>query len=127
MTLFFNIDNLDKESAGSSRRFMQLIYNHYHNRPNISTKTFRASKLPIAGTSFILNIEDLFKEKVDLEYMVQYIRLAARRDYLLFKNYGETSLPLSYFPDIDLPKIKHNPLLKITEDKIFFKHEKLRK
>lgn len=127
MILFFNIENLDKESAGDPRRFLQLIYNLYHKKPLISTRKHRAPKLPLVGNSFILDIESLFRENTDLEYLVQYIRLAARRDYLLYKAYGEVTLPLSFFPDIDIAKIRHNPLIKITEDKIFFKHEKQRK
>ena len=127
MILFFNIDNLDKESAGNCKRFLQLLYNHYHKKPVIDRRNFKAPKLPLTGNSFLLDTMSLLYERTDLEYLVQYVRLAARRDYLLFKSFGETTLPLSFFPDIDMAKIKHNPLLTITEDKIFFKHEKQRK
>jgi len=127
MILFFNIDNLDKESAGDCRRFLQLLYNLYYKKTIVTTRKFRAPTLPLVGNSFLLDTGSLLKEKTDLEYLVQYVRLAARRDYMLYKSFGETALQLSFFPDINMPKIRHNPLLIITEDKIFFKHEKQRK
>lgn len=79
-------------------------------------------KMP--GTSFILNPDPLFKIKdVDINYIVQYIKLAARRDYWLYKQAGVKSLQLSYFPDVRMEVIKTNPLLKITKTEIFFYYE----
>jgi hypothetical protein len=77
----------------------------------------------MVGSSFLLNPEPLFKSNVDVLYIMQYIKLAAKRDYSLYKYYGVKSLPLSYFPDINLGVIKTNPLLKITPTEIFFEYE----
>lgn len=119
MTLFFNIQELEKAAGSDSFRFLELL------------KRFYLKKLPkriekpinLVGSSFILNPEPLFYETVDIGYVIQYIRLAARRDYLLYKQFGTVSLPRSFFPDIDYNSIKHNPLIKITEDQIFFIYE----
>lgn len=127
MILFFSIDNLDRESAGDCRRFLQLLYNLYYKKTIVTNRRFKAPTLPLVGSSFLLDTPALLREKTDLEYLVQYVRLAARRDYMLYKSFGETALHLSYFPDINMPRIRHNPLLTITEDKIFFKHENQRK
>jgi hypothetical protein len=79
----------------------------------------------MVGNSFLINPEPLFKIKksVDILYIIQYIKLAAKRDYSLYKYYGVKSLQLSYFPDINLEVIKTNPLLKITPTEIFFAYE----
>lgn len=119
MTLFFNIENLEKAAGSDSIRFLELL------------KRFYLKKLPkrvekpvnLVGNSFLLNPGPLFEISVDIAYIVQYIKLAARRDYLLYKQFKVTSLPTSFFPDIDYSNIVHNPLLKITEDQIFFKYE----
>jgi hypothetical protein len=41
----------------------------------------------------------------------------------LYKLYKVTHLDLSYFKDLDLDTLAHNPLLKITQNKIYFKYE----
>jgi predicted RNA-binding protein associated with RNAse of E/G family len=58
-------------------------------------------------------------------YKAQYIRLAGRRDYAIYKYYGHKYLDLSYYLDINLDTIKNNPLTKITENKIYFKYEEI--
>lgn len=77
----------------------------------------------LAGHSFLLDAASLFSDTSDIAYKAQYIRLAGRRDYSLYKLYRVTYLDLSYFKDIDLDAIKHNPLLTITQNKIYFKYE----
>jgi hypothetical protein len=122
MTLFFNLENLDKEAGGDYRRYVELLYRKFYNK--LPTKRSKPVKLNLNGTSFILNPAPLFLEKIDIAYLIQYIKLAGMRDYTLYKQYGVTSLPLSYFPDVNIDNIKHNPLLTITEDSIFFRHER---
>jgi len=125
MTLFFNLDNLDREAGDNFKRYVWLLHQHYYRKLPSKRDPFKREKLSLAGTSFILNPAELFKEtSIDTAYLVQYIRLAGRRDYLMYKEYGIASLPLSYFPDLELRNITHNPLLKITEDDLFFKYER---
>ena len=127
MAFFFNIDNLVIESKGNNKRFMQLIYAKYYNLLPSRKNKYIPPKLSLNGTSFIINIEPLFTSNEDIAYLVQYVKLAAMRDYLLYKQYKKLSLPLSYFPDINMQNIAHNRLLTITEDEILFKHETLGK
>lgn len=120
MTLFFNLDTLEK-TARTSVEFISLLGNHYHKR--LPTRKEPRKAVSLKGESFILNPEPLFSTKVDSGYVVQYIKLAAKRDYGLYKHYGTKSLLLSYYPDINLEAIKTNPLLVITDSEIHFLYE----
>ncbi len=122
MILFFNLEALEKAAQNDSRKLISLI-----KEVNSLNKAILAPihRKILAGSSFLLNAEDLLANRsVDINYIVQYIKLAGRRDYALYKLYGVKSLPLSYFPDIDLNKINHNPLLNITQSDIHFKYER---
>lgn len=119
MTLFFDWKNLDKESKGSPAELVKLL------------KDFRSTKIlkpglrnKLKGSSFLLQPSSLLGDKTtDILYIYQYILLAAKRDYLLYKLYGLKSLPLSHYPDINIDSIKHNPLLLINNNELKFKHE----
>jgi hypothetical protein len=119
--LFFNWINLLKESKGDPFLTIDLL------------KRFRDNKIfkyglrnKLKGNSFLLH-PDLILEDTnhDILYIYQYLLLAARRDYLHYKLYGVKTLPLSYYPDVDLSSISHNPLLKVTKNEIYFKYEEL--
>lgn len=76
------------------------------------------------GESFLLNPDNLFNDRsTDPLFVYQYITLAARRDYAMYILYGAKYLDLSYYPDLQLDKIKYNPLLKIAGNKLHFKYE----
>lgn len=127
MTLLFNLEYLDSISTGTISYIDTLRY-FYHKikvipPPGVSKKFRRARMI---GSSYLLNPKDLFNDKsTDPSYIVQYIKLAARRDYAMYKLYNTTYLDLSYYPDIDRSKISHNPLLKIAGNKLFFKYEEI--
>jgi len=127
MTLLFNQQYLEAISNGTSSYIETL--RHYHARryiappPGVSGKYVRTQ---MYGQSFLLNPDDLLTDRrTDPSYIVQYIKLAARRDYAMYKLYKITYLDLSYYPDIDRSKISHNPLLSIAGDKLFFKYEEI--
>ncbi|OQB10800.1 MAG: hypothetical protein BWY21_00107 [Parcubacteria group bacterium ADurb.Bin216] len=122
MAFFFNLENLEKDSCNNSEKFVTLLKHFYAGKLPRRYDKYK-SKLSLAGKSFLLNPEPLFKSKIDIAYIVQYIKLAARRDYTLYKHYKVTSLQLSYYPDINLAAIKTNPLLKITGSEIHFLYE----
>jgi hypothetical protein len=61
----------------------------------------------------------------DIRYLAQYLRLSARRDYLLYKTHRIKYLDLTYFSDLNLPALESNPLLEITNKQIKFKYEEL--
>lgn len=125
MALLFNQQYLDSISTGSISYIDTLRY--YKSKtlvvppPGVSRRFNRSRML---GQSFLLNPDELLNDRrTDPSYIVQYIKLAARRDYAMYKLYNITYLDLSYYPDIDRSKISHNPLLSIAGDKLFFKYE----
>lgn len=125
MTFFFNLENLEKESCNNSSTFVDLLETIYYKKLPSNKKKVKPVKLNMKGNSFILHLEPVLKLKksIDTAYIVQYVKLCGMRDYTMYKLYGVKSLPLSYYPDIDLAAIKHNPLLHITQTEIKFKYE----
>jgi hypothetical protein len=128
MTFFFNIETLENVSCDNPVVFLSILQNFYHKKLPHRTKGPHYSRANMVGSSFLLNPEPLFKNKwVDILYKIQYIKLASKRDYALYKYYDIKSLQLSYFPDVNLEVIKTNPLLKITSKEIFFCYEEAKK
>lgn len=127
MALFFNLDILEREAAGDPDKFLALLnYHHSGSIPSSSRSKYKPSKYSLQGNSFILNPTPvLTNESYDSGYRVQYIKLAGRRDYLLYKIYGVITLDRSFFPDLNVEKIKNNPLLIIETNLIKFKFEEI--
>jgi hypothetical protein len=122
MTLFFNLSNLEKEARSDNERFITLLRNFYYKKPPKNIRLIPKSNLH--GPSFLLNPEPLLDgSKVPIEYIVQYIKLAARRDYFLYKQFGVKTLDLSFFPDLNYTVIRYNPILKIKNNQIHFYYE----
>ncbi|NDB57310.1 hypothetical protein EB001_02490 [bacterium] len=124
MALFFNLKTLEQQSNGDSSSFIAMLEYHYSKRLPYKHSKHKPSKVSLAGNCFILNPEPLFADKsTDILFKIQYIKLAARRDYNLYRQYNYRALQKSYYPDIDYNSIKYNPLLKITNTEILFKYE----
>jgi len=124
MALFFNLQKLEEQSCNDATKLIRMLYIHFTKEPLSKYNRFHRSKVPLNGHSFILNPSDLFNDRsTDILFKVQYIKLAGRRDYGLYKQYGYKRLQRSYFPDLDYNAIKHNPLLTITENEIILKYE----
>ena len=124
MALFFNLQTLESQSDNDSNKFMAMLEYHYSKRLPSKYSKYKPSKVSLAGGSYLLNPLDLFNDKsTDILFKIQYIKLAGRRDYSLYKLYRYKALQLSYYPDIMLDAIKHNPLLNITQSEILFKYE----
>lgn len=125
MALFFNLQTLETKTRNDPKKLVETLRLHYVGKT--APKNARDLVKPLSnlvGASFLLNAKAIFEDKTtDIVYKAQYIRLAGRRDYLLYKLYGYTHLDLSYFLDINVNTIRHNPLLTITENKIYFKYE----
>lgn len=128
MALFFNLEILEREAANDPDKFIALLtYHHCGSIPSSSKTKYKPGKYSLKGNSFLLNPEPiLFNESYDVGFRVQYCRLAGRRDYLLYKIYGVTSLDRSFFPDLSIEKIKNNPLLIIETTQIKFKFEEIK-
>lgn len=127
MTLFFNLQTLETKTECNPQKLVESLKLHFLGKtlPKNARDTVKPIK-NLVGTSFLLNAAPLFADKTtDIVYKAQYIRLAGRRDYVLYKLYSYRYLDLSYFLDIDLNALKYNPLLTITENKIHFKYEEI--
>lgn len=124
MALFFNLDLLDAQAGQDSEKFMALLEYHYSKRLPSKYSKYKPSRVSLAGYSFLLNPRPLFVDQTtDILYKIQYVKLAARRDWNLYKQYKYQALQTSFFPDLNYDAIKQNPLLKITQSEIYFKYE----
>lgn len=120
MTLFFDIFTLEKASKNDPKSMLALLKQWMY-KDNPYAKPIKVS---LSGKSFLLNPKPLLYDAVtDPIYKSQYIKLAGRRDYANYKLFKNTYLDLSLYPDINMAAIKHNPLLKIANNKIYFKFE----
>lgn len=119
MTLFFNWQKLYQEAAGDPAKTVNTL------RLLNSTKILKDGlRNKLKGTSFLLHPSRILMDKsTDILYIYQYIFLAAKRDYALYKLYGVKSLPLIHYSDINLSSIRSNPLLSVTNQEIQFKYE----
>lgn len=123
MTLFFNLELLEAESDCDPKLMLSMLERHHSKKIIPKNIRDRISYKNLSGNSFLLDAQSLFSDPTDILFKVQYIRLAGRRDYNLYKIYKTTYLDLSYFADINLETIKHNPLLNIQNNQIHFKYE----
>lgn len=117
-TLFYNEKLLLVKAKNNPDKVVELLKTYYNQKTN---KQFISINLE--GNSFILNPIDLFNDSSNTIYKSQYIILAAKRDYYLYSTYKIKSLQLSFFPDLNIEKIKTNPLLTINKTEIKFKYE----
>ena len=119
MSLFFDFKAVAKESKDNPFKMVELLREFMYN------KLLRSDlRLKFRGSSFLLQPDKILTDKLtDIQYIYQYIFLAAKRDYTLYKLYGITYLPLADFSDINLNSIRTNPLLNITHTEIQFKYE----
>lgn len=121
--LFFNLKLLE-DKARTDIDLYNALYNLYKNKTLKKSRLTKNLVIPNLGkgNSFLINPQSLFETK-NIVYASQYIKLAGRRSYMMYSNYGITHLDMSYYPDINLDIIKFNYLLNITNDKIYFKFE----
>jgi hypothetical protein len=126
MTLFFNIKVLEKETDGDLDYLIVALEQWYKKEtiPKNARQKYKPLKKSLSGLSFLLNPDKFFKDKnTDVIFRAQYLKLAARRDYTLYKLYGLRTLDLSFFPNINLELIEANPLISIKNKHLHFKYE----
>jgi hypothetical protein len=128
VTFFFNIEALEREAGDSYVKFMTIFEIIVLDKLPKSTYIKSVNRCK-KGNSYLLNPKPLLNlaKNIDIAYIIQYIKLAARRDYTAYKYNNYAGLLLSYYPDINMAAIKHNPLLKITKQEILFKYEEIKK
>jgi hypothetical protein len=124
MALFFSLKKLEEASCNDSNTFMLMLWYHYTKALPKTEKHRKYTGIDLKGQSFLLNPLPLFTDKsTDTLFKLQYIKLAGRRDYHLYKQYKYKRLDISFFPDLIYDSIKYNPLLEITPKEIIFKLE----
>lgn len=124
MTVFFNLQTLEEQAGSDSIKFLTLLEYHYTKKLATRYSKYKPSRVSLTGFSYLLNPVDFFQDNItDILYKVQYIKLAARRDYNLYKQYAYKGLQISFYPDLKIERIKQNPLLNITQQEILFKFE----
>ena len=124
-TLFFNLNLVEELDYVDALLALKMYY--YKTLPkNKRSKLVNLRISRMFGSSFLINPEPILNDKsTDPIYLIQYLRLAGRRNYMMYTQYNIKYLDLSFYPDINISRIKHNPLLKLANDKIYFKHEEL--
>jgi hypothetical protein len=128
MTLFFNFNVLLRDTLGEPEYMVEALRKFYLGItiPKNNHEKYKPLTRLKAGSSFLLQPKPFFNNTgIDSAYRAQYIRLAALRNYGLYKTYGIKSVDLTLYPDIDLNKIKSNPLLIIANKQIKFIHEEI--
>lgn len=126
-TLFFNLHILEEDTLCDPIYLVTALHKFYKGQrlPKNIRETYKPLTRLRAGNSFLLNPAEFFDDKgSDPLHKAQYIRLAGRRDYQLFKQYGIKSLDLTLYPDLDFAAIRSNPLLTIANKQLNFKYER---
>lgn len=123
--LLFNLNTLEEGTLCDPEYLVEALRKFFKGQylPKRSNEAYKPLVNLKKGSSFLLEPQKLFNSKVDTTYKAQYIRLAGRRDFLLYKTHNITYLDLSLYPDLDIGSIKVNPLLNITNKYITFKPE----
>ncbi len=97
MTLFFNLGLLESETQCDSTKLVETLRLHFI-RKSIPKNQYSKIKpiFNLKGNSFLINPALLFTDtNTDIVHKAQYIRLAGRRNYAIYKHYGYTYLDLS--------------------------------
>ena len=119
--MFFNIETLRKQANDDPVLMLKMLENWFYNKiPKNILDSKNFSKVSLSGDCWLPNPKKLFYSKVDPNYKFQYLVLIAKMDYLHYKLYKIEYLDLSFYPDLNLNKIKHNPLMRVEDNKLHF-------
>lgn len=82
------------------------------------------AKLPYpSGPCFIKNIDDVLKFAKTPQDLYMYLELASKRNVFDYHVRGALYLPLPLVEEYHTEWVERNPLLKIKNDKVYFKYE----
>ena len=130
--LLYDWKAICKASRGRTREILEIVTcMTRRNKGVILAKSkkdtiYKWYDKPFAGTSYLLNIEDLLKNRYRYKDrdIVVYIGLAAFRSYPDYIVTKDTTLDIKLSP-LSETQIKNNPLLAINaNNRIDFKYEK---
>lgn len=125
-TLFFDLQILEEDTLCNPVYLVIALQKFYKGiyYPKNTQELYKPVRRMKPGSSFLLNPKSFFEDSTtDPIYKAQYIRLAGRRDYSLYKSFGTKSLDLALYPDLLLKNIGSNPLLTVANRQITFKYE----
>lgn len=127
MALFFNINALEEQAGTDPQKLIALLkYHHKGIRVVNKYSKYKPSKKSLSGNSFILNPNPvLYNTEHDVAHIAQYIKLAGRRDLLLYRTHGFIGLDTTFYPDLIIENIRQNPLLTISNQILNFKFEEI--
>lgn len=118
MILFFDCGKLVESSKGNALQLVTTL------RKLVASPLGSRIRKKLQGHNFLSHPERLLGTNVDVTYIYQYVILAAKRDYTMYKLYGINYLPITDFPQLNRDAIKHNPLLRVNDKTgIHFKYE----
>lgn len=126
MILFFNLELLEKETKGDPHYMVVALQRWFKKDlvPKNAKQKYKPLSKSLHGSSFLIKPEQFFDDTTtDIIWRIQYLKLAAKRDYTFYKLYGLSYLDKSYVPDLNIQAIYANPLIQIAENKIYFKYE----
>ena len=125
--LFFDLTILEEATGCDPQWLVLALYKFWRGQQFPKNQYEKYKPLPNMkpGSAFLLNPEPFFTDRsTDYTYKAQYIRLAGRRNFSLYKTHGIKSLDLTLYPDLDTKAIGSNPLLQIANKLIYFKYER---
>ena len=123
MTFFFDLATFEKLCQENILYALNVLDKASRKRIGKTDKETKDIQKLSQGSSFILNIHSLINVKANTIDKAQYVKLAGRRDYFLYKQTGLKDLLISYYPDVHYNNLKYNQLLSINNETIKFKFE----
>jgi hypothetical protein len=122
MVLRFNLEKLQQKS----KQHWDLldILRDYRGGRWVKLNNAKITSDMFSGPSFLLKPDQLLDDtRTDRLFIVQYLKLAGRRNWQFYQDLGYKFLDLTYYPDIEITTLKYNPLLEIKNKRIHFKYE----
>jgi len=120
----YNLQELSKITKDDCDKILRYFYHVLRGtRMDKTSKKIHNSKDKF---SFMTNEEDLLLNSINAskQEICIYIYLAGFRNYLDYIEYGQLWLPIEHSP-FDINKLRHNRLIKLTDEKIILKYEKV--
>lgn len=123
--ILFDKSKLLKFSGGSTENMIGILwYITYRPTPKSrrDVKQLKYQSIDWFGSSYLLNPEEFLDKhwRYSEKELLQYVLLAAKRDYAEYKLFRTKTLQAEY---VNVKAIENNRLLTITGNKIYFKFE----
>ena len=123
--ILFDKTKLLKFSKGSTSNMIDILWHITYNplpKSRGDIKRLKYCSIDWSGSSYLLNPETFLDKhwRYSEKELLQYVLLAAKRDYAEYKLFRTKTLQAEY---VNVKAIESNRLLTITGNKIYFKFE----